>query len=171
MLSVTDRYLARQVISGTIFAVVLLCLVLVLGNIFKEIRPLLVEKGASIGLLGKFILYIFPFSLVFTIPWGFLASVLLVFGRLSSDQEIIGFRSSGRSLYRIALPVLISGALFSALCLWTNGSIAPRAKSAHKQLLYEALKDNPLRLLDPGIVDLQDIRMVQQPGGMGLVEK
>ncbi len=87
-----DRYLLRQVVFATVSAVGVLTVVMVLGNLFKEIEELLVQNGAPLAILGKLILLILPYSLVFTIPWGFLAGVILVFGRLSADQEIVSIR-------------------------------------------------------------------------------
>jgi lipopolysaccharide export system permease protein len=152
MFQKSDRYITRQVFATALYAVLILSVVLVLGNLFKEINELLVERGAPISFLGIFILKLLPVSLVFTIPWGFLAAVLLVFGRLSSDQEITSFRSAGMSLYRIAAPVLILGFSLSLLCLWLNATVAPRSKGELKTMLYETLKEDPLRLLDPGVV-------------------
>lgn len=152
MPSLIDRYIAKQILITTLFAVVVLSLVLVLGNVFKEIREMLVEKGAPISILGEFILLVLPFSLMYTIPWGFLAAVLLVFGRLSADQEIVGIRGSGQSLCRIALPVIVLGVVFSGVCLYLNGSMGPRSKNAQRDLIYRVLKGDPLKLLDPGVV-------------------
>lgn len=152
LVSKVDRYLIRQILMATLFAVGALSLVLILGRLYKEIHELLVTKGAPLSFVGIFVLQLLPFSLVFTIPWGFLAAVLLTFGRLSSDQEITALRSSGMSLFRIAMPILIIGALFSGLCLWLNASHAPRAKAAIKLYLYEDIKNDPLRLMEPGTV-------------------
>lgn len=152
MFSRIDRYIVRQVLYGTLFAILVLCVVLVLGNIFKEIRPFLVEKGMALSFIWKFIAYLLPFTLVLIIPWSFLASVLLVFGRLSADQEITAMRSSGLSLYRIAAPVLILGCVLSGICLWLNGTQAPHSKWKLKQMVFtEGLKD-PMRFFDPGVV-------------------
>ena len=41
-----DRYIAKQIIVGTIYAVFVLSLVLVMGNLFKQARPLLPKGGA-----------------------------------------------------------------------------------------------------------------------------
>ena len=52
----SDRYIARQVLVGTLYAIVVLSLVLVMGNLFKQVRPLLVEQQAPPGLVFRFIL-------------------------------------------------------------------------------------------------------------------
>jgi lipopolysaccharide export LptBFGC system permease protein LptF len=84
---ISDIYIGRQVLLGTLTAVLVLSLVLVLGNLFKQIHPLLVDQKAPLSLVLRFVLNVLPFSLMFTVPWGFLSAVLLVFGRMSSDQE------------------------------------------------------------------------------------
>ncbi len=149
---IADRYIGWQVLYGTLFGVTLLTVVLVFGQIFKQIRPLLVEQAAPLDLIAQFVLLILPFSFMFTLPWGFLASTLLSFGRLSSHNELLGLRMAGLSLPRVALPVLVLGAVLSALCWWLTGTAAPKAKAESRTLLYEAVKRDPRALLDPGVV-------------------
>ncbi len=76
-------------------------LVLVLGNLFKQIQPLLVDQKAPLELVMRFVISVLPLSLMYTIPWGFLSAVLMVFGRLSANQEITSFRVAGLSLVRL----------------------------------------------------------------------
>lgn len=149
---ISDRYIGKQVLLGTVYAILVLSLVLVLGNLFKQIRPLLVDQQAPIGLVMRFVINVLPFSLMFTIPWGFLSAVLLVFGRLSSDQEITSFRVAGVSLVRLAAPVFVIGAVLSAACLWLNVNVVPQAKATLTDLIYEEVKRDPRALLDPGVV-------------------
>lgn len=148
----TDRYIARQVLVGTLYAIMVLSLVLVMGNLFKQVRPLLVEQHAPPGLVFRFILNVVPFSLMFTIPWGFLSAVLLVFGRLSGDNEITAFRVAGTSLARLALPVFVIAAVLSAACLWINVNVVPLAKASLTEMLLEQVKRDPRSLLNPGLV-------------------
>ncbi len=147
-----DRYISKQILVGTVYAVFILSLVLVMGNLFKQARPLLVDQAAPLGLVVRFVINVLPFSLMFTIPWGFLSAVLLVFGRMSSDNEITSFRFAGLSLFRLALPVFIIGALLSLGCLWINVNVVPLAKATLTDLIYEQVKRDPRSLLDPGIV-------------------
>lgn len=136
---------------GTLYAVLILSVVLVLGNLFKEIRPLLVDQVAPLGMVGRFILYVLPASLMFTMPWGFLTAVLLVFGRLSSDQEITAFRVSGMSLWRLSVPVFVIAAVLSGACLYLNINVVPQATEGRKNLLYDQARKDPASMLDPGL--------------------
>ena len=149
---IADRYIGWQVLYGTIFGVSLLTVVLVLGQLFRKIRPLLVEQAAPLELMGRFVLLIIPFTLMFTLPWGFLASTLLSFGRLSSHNELLSLRMAGTSLLRVALPVLIVATCLSVLCWWLTGTAAPRAKDASRNLIYEAVRKDPRKLIKPRVV-------------------
>jgi len=149
---ILDRYIAKQLFTSTLFAVAVLCGVFLMGMIFKQAKPLFVGAHPSPWLVVEFIGSVLPFSLMFTIPWSFLAALLLVFGRLSSDNELVGMRMAGQSLYRIAAPVFLIAGLFCAFCFWLNVSVAPQAKDRQKQLLFEAVQEDPNRFLDPGVI-------------------
>jgi len=149
---VADRYIGWQIIFGTILGVTMLTLVLVLGQIFKEVRHLLVERGAPPAVLAHFILLVLPSTLMFTLPWGFLVSTLLSFGRLSANNELIGLRMAGLSLRRIALPVMVVAIAFSGLCYWINGTVSPAAKGRSKSLISDLVMQNPRAFLQPGVV-------------------
>lgn len=150
-----DRYIGKQIISTTLFAVLILSGVFLLGNIFKEARPLFVGQHPSPYLVLEFIFCVLPFSLMFTIPFSFLAAVMLVFGRFSADNELVAMRMAGRSLPRIAAPVFLSAIVLSALCFWLNVQVAPQAKGHVKDLLIQAVQQDPNKFLDPGVVQTQ----------------
>src|SRR5688572_21371704 len=129
LMRLSDRYIGRQVLVGTLFAILLLSTILVMGSLFQNLRMLIVELGAPLSIIGEFLVAALPFALIYTIPWAFLSAVLLVFGRMSSENELTGFRVAGMSLTRVSMPVFVLGALLSAGCLWLNLEVAPWAKS------------------------------------------
>src|SRR5262249_61138798 len=100
-----DRFVSRELIVNVLFAIAVLSLVLVVGNIFRKLLPLLVNHDVPVEYLLAFIAYVLPFSLIFTIPWGLLTAILLVFGRLSADIELVALRSNGVSVSRICIPL------------------------------------------------------------------
>src|SRR4029077_14593469 len=88
------RFVGRELIVNVLFAIAMLSLVLVVGNIFRKLLPLLVNHDVPMEYLLTFIAYVLRFSLIFTIPWGLLTAILLVIGRLSADNELIALRSN-----------------------------------------------------------------------------
>jgi LPS export ABC transporter permease LptF len=145
-LRLLDRYIGRQLFVTALFAVIVLSFVLVLGNVFKQLLNLLVNQNAPPSLIFSFISYVLPFSLTFTIPWGFLTAVLLVFGRMSAENELTAFRASGVSVPRASAPVWVIGIVLTAICLWINLDVAPRAHAEMKNAIVRIATSNPLAL-------------------------
>ena len=160
-----DRYIGRQLLVTALFAIVVLSVVLVLGNIFKKLLDLLVNQNAPTSLILSFIAYVLPFSLTFTIPWGFLTSVLLVFGRMSAENELTALRANGVSISRACVPVWGLAAVFTAICLWINMDVAPRAQQQMKNALFNIATSNPLAMFGTDKV-IEDF-----PGHVIYVEK
>src|SRR6202040_3702068 len=119
-----DRSISRELLVNVLFAIAVLSLVLVVGNIFRKLLPLLVNPDVPLEYLLSFIAYVLPFSLIFTIPWGLLTAVLLVFGRLSADNELTALRSNGVSITRICIPLMAIAIVCTAASLWLNVEVA-----------------------------------------------
>ncbi len=152
-LRIFDRYVFTQVAWSTLMGVLVLTGVMVLGTVFKEMERLLGDTSAlPIVAVIQFVSYVIPYSLIFTIPWALLTAILLVFGRMSADNEMTALRMTGMSMPRICLPVFILAALMSGVCFWVNIQLAPMAKTKIKRLFYDLALDDPAVLFQPGKV-------------------
>jgi lipopolysaccharide export LptBFGC system permease protein LptF len=141
-----DRYIAKQVGMATLTGVVVLSGVMVLGNVYKKLDQLLGNTELPLSFVAQFIALVIPFSLIFTIPWAFLTSILLVYGRMSADNELVSLRMTGSSMPRICLPVFLLAAVFSGLCYWINVDVSPSAKNQMKRLFYKVATEDPTSL-------------------------
>src|SRR5919112_4979776 len=138
-----DRFISRELLVNVSFAIAILSLVLVVGNIFRRLLPLLVNHDVPMEYLITFIAYVLPFSLIFTIPWGLLTAILLVFGRLSADNELIALRSNGVSIGRICMSLGAVALICTALCLWLNVQVAPAAQQKLRTTVLDLATRNP----------------------------
>jgi lipopolysaccharide export system permease protein len=145
-MKIIDRYVGRQVLTSSAFAVAVLSVVLVLGNIFKKLFDLLIDHNVPVDLILTLIGYILPFSLTFTIPWGFLTAVLLVFGKLSAENELTALRSNGISIPRVTISVFGLALVCVGICMWINVDVAPRAQKKMQDAFYNIATSNPLAL-------------------------
>jgi lipopolysaccharide export system permease protein len=78
--------------------------VLLLARLLKLIE-LVVNRGLPAGHVLRLLAYLLPQFLEVTVPMAMLLAILVAFGRLSSDSEIVALRSSGLSLYQLTPPV------------------------------------------------------------------
>ena len=141
-----DRFVGRELIVNVLFAIAVLSLVLVVGNIFRKLLPLLVNHDVPLQYLLTFIAYVLPFSLIFTIPWGLLTAILLVFGRLSADNELIALRANGVSVTRICVPLAGLALVCTVICLWLNVDVAPAAQEKLRSSIFDLATSNPIAL-------------------------
>ncbi len=141
-----DRFISRELVVNVLFAIAVLSLVLVVGNIFRKLLPLLVNHDVPVEYLLSFVAYILPFSLIFTIPWGLLTAILLVFGRLSADNELVALRCNGVSITRICFPLAAIGLICTGICLWLNVEAAPAAQEKLRSTIYDLATRNPMAL-------------------------
>ena len=147
-MKIIDRAISRELAVNVLFSIFVLSLVLVVGNILRKLLPLLVNHDVPVEYLVTFIAYILPFSLIFTIPWGLLTAILLVFGRLSADNELIALRANGVSIARICIPLAAVALVCCAICFWLNVSVAPAAQEALRSTIYDLATRNPMALFD-----------------------
>lgn len=145
-----DRYIARQILVSAFYAVAVIIVILVLGNVFKEIlRELAKRPDVGLWFVMKFILLVIPVSLSLAIPFSFLTAILLVFGRLSADSEFVSMRMAGLSMWRICLPVGLIAILFTGICGWVNLSVTPWAKTQMEGLkasLFNQMRRDPMMI-------------------------
>ncbi len=143
-----NLYIAKGLLLTTAIAVAVLTFVMLSGNLFKAFD--LLAQGISPYTLLLFLGYMVPEVLRFTIPTAFLCATVLVFSRLSADNEITAMKASGVSLWQIISPALLLAVGLSAFCFWLGVSFAPICRYKADALARAEAVKNPLALLEAG---------------------
>ncbi len=153
-MKIIDRHIAADVLIAGFMGTAVLSVFMILGNLLRELLSLLINQSVPLEAIVSFVGLVLPFSLPFTIPWGFLVGLLLVFGRLSSENELVALQSAGMSIPRLAAPVFLIALGLSAICFWINSDAAPRAKKEILSSLGSLASIDPIRFLKSnGIID------------------
>lgn len=117
-----DRYLLREALPLLGFALALYVAVGLLSNVLSRGQYLAGVSG--LGLLRWLALQI-PEVLAQTLPIGLLMAVLLGFGRLVRENELLVMQAGGISPLRVSRFFLLGGVLFSGLSLLLSQVIVP----------------------------------------------
>lgn len=144
------RYIFKQVVVATAFAVAIFVFVLVLGNVMREVLDLLASGRLDLITFLELLVLLIPGVVPYALPLGLLTAVLLVVGRFCAQREYTAMRSAGLSLWTLAAPILLAACLGVLLCLFINFEYAPSADRAFKSAIVNLARNDPLRLFQAG---------------------
>ena len=130
MTKILHRYLFREIAVPFLFGLSVFTFILLIARLLKLVE-LVVNRGVPALNIVRLLTYIMPAFLEVTVPMAMLLAILVAFGRLSADSEMVALRSSGLSLYQLVPPVaifvLIATVATAALSLyarpWGNRSL------------------------------------------------
>ena len=131
-LRILDRYVMRQIAPPAALGFFLFMFILLMNYILR-MSEMLIEHGVESGDVLRFIGYSLPHVAVLAVPVAVLLGGLIGFGRMSSDFEIVALRSSGVSLQRLTVPVL----LFAGAAWIVNSFLFMVAMPWGNQKLYQ----------------------------------
>jgi len=116
-----------------------------------KFAALIINRGVAFSQIGMVFISIIPTFLEVAIPLATLLGVMLAFGRLSGDSEVIVMRSSGISIFSLLKPVIAFGAFCGLLTLFISLYISPWGFRNLDQTLFEIARTESLAGLEQGI--------------------
>ncbi len=103
------RYVTAEILWPFLLSLFVFTGILFLARSLKLV-DLVINKDVPVGDILLLFSYIIPRFLEIAVPMSLLLAVILAFGRLSSDSEIIVIRATGLSIRSLAYPVLLFAA-------------------------------------------------------------
>jgi len=144
-------YIVREHIAPFIYSLLVITFVLVLDFISQLIK-LVLDKGLPFGIIFEVFLLNLPWMLALSIPMAVLVAVLMAFGRLSQDNEIIALNANGVSLQKLMLPVLFVTVLMSVGLVFFNNYLLPEANHRASKLMGDISRKKPLIAVEEGML-------------------
>ncbi|NIM57798.1 MAG: LptF/LptG family permease [Candidatus Aminicenantes bacterium] len=138
MIKYFDRYIIKELAPPFFIGLLIYTFVLLMNQIL-QFSEIFITRGVSFKAAIVIFVYLVPSILAFTVPMAILMGVLGGLSRLSSDSEIMAFKTLGISYKRLLRPVLI----FS-VCGWLLTSylvlyLAPHSNYRLIQTIYQSV--------------------------------
>ena len=149
-LRILDAYILKEVAAPFGFALAAFFLFW-FANIFVLAADYLVNKGAPVFLVLRFLLFRVPQATPFAFPFACLFGTLLGFGRLAADNEINALRTSGVPFLRIIRLPLVAGIAVAIGSFLINEHIAPVATDLSTRSFYQILYRSETLPVEPNI--------------------
>jgi lipopolysaccharide export system permease protein len=148
MTKILDRYLIREFIVPLVYCLAAFLLVYVIYDLSAHLDNY-IEEQIPLSMLVNYYRIQLPLVLVNVIPLSILLAVIYCLGSLSRHNEITAMRANGISMYRITLPFLVLGVLFTALLFYLNDNFAPEAYARSEKLIEEHSRKKDEHKLQP----------------------
>jgi lipopolysaccharide export system permease protein len=136
---IVNRYILREVLVPFGLGLAVFTLILLIARILKLVE-MVVNRGVPLLDVLKLFSYILPAFLEVTVPMALLLAVMVAFGRLSSDSEIVALKTSGVSLYQLTRPVALFAVVIYLIALGLSLYARPWGNSLLRNALYEIAK-------------------------------
>jgi lipopolysaccharide export system permease protein len=145
-----EKYVFGSFLSSFLLAFLVLSFVLTIGLLVQIVGYIL--DGVPMSLVGEFCLVSLPETLQWSMPLALLVSSVLVFSRLSADNEISAMRACGINLFSILKWPALFGLICTLAGVYINNEIVPRGHEVRRSLKAKVSVDTGLELLEPGRV-------------------
>jgi LPS export ABC transporter permease LptG/LPS export ABC transporter permease LptF len=135
-----DRYVIREVLPPFAIALLVFTFVLIIPFII-DLAETMIAKGVPWPTLLQLMATLVPQALGLTIPMSLLIALLVAFGRLSGDREVVAMMACGISTYRLLRPVAILALAAWAATSWVLIKAIPDANQASREITFQLLAD------------------------------
>lgn len=156
-----DRYLLTEILPPFAFGLALFSGLFLGVEVLYDVVKMASRFHLSPGEILQFLGYQMVWILGYVLPMATLLAVLLAFGRLHHDGEVIALRAAGISFLRLLLPAAAWGLFVSLAGVGLNGRLVPNARAAAEEFAHRVRSggsrprstENLMALLQQGIED------------------
>lgn len=134
-MSKLQSYTVKEVLKAFLPAFLALLLIMLLGFCVQ-----LLNEGLDVVYLGSLPHHIVVFSVPWVLPAAFLTAVIMAFGRLAADNEVIAIRTGGVHLFHVMAPICLGALFLSGVAAYFHFETVPRARQEIERLKYTAIK-------------------------------
>jgi len=145
------RYILSEAFFSFLIAFLFFFFIFFVNQLLLMAREIL-AKQVPFGQVALLILFSLPQVIALSAPFASLVGTLMTVGRLSSDNEILVFLSSGLSFRNVFLPAITVGIVISILSFIANDILMPGGYVKFAELYRRILLSTPALELEANSV-------------------
>lgn len=131
-----DLYILSEVLTPFFGGIVFFLFIFLMFQALR-LAEFFIVHGVALVLLGKLTSLMIMSFLPTALPVAFLIAVLVGFGRLSADSELVAMKATGFSLGRMSTPVLALAVVVVSLSIAMNLDWVPWSQRTFKKTLIK----------------------------------
>lgn len=117
-----DRYISRQFLVIAFITLAGFCTIFLIVDLIENIDRF-IDNNVPLGVTVKYYIYSIPWFINIALPMSMLLSTIFSLGLLVKRNEWTAMKSSGISLYRISVPLLIIGIFVSGISFQLDNNL------------------------------------------------
>jgi len=145
-MKILDKYILRNFIGTLIFALIAFCAIFIVVDLVGYLDKF-IDKQIPKSLLFAYYFYYLPYIIALSFPVAMLLASLFSIGQMARYNEIVAMNSSGISINRILLPLLIFSLLISTIILYAGEKIVPLTNQKKINIYQQYVRKSDKRAL------------------------
>ena len=117
-----DLYILREFLTTFVIVSIFFTLISLIVDVFENLNRF-IDNNVSANILIDYYKASLPSMISVTIPVSCLVSSVFTYGMMIQRKEWLVFKSSGLSLYRLSMPVILLGLLLSIGSFYFDNTI------------------------------------------------
>lgn len=131
-LRILDEYVIREFLNTFLLVLCGFVLLMLVFTLFELVGDIL-RNHPPMTIVGLYLVNLTPSMLYAITPLAVLIAVLVTFGVLNRNSEIIAMKATGISLYRLVIPIVSIAAILSISLFLFDESYLPQANRRQEQ--------------------------------------
>ena len=138
---ILDEYVVREFLFMFLLVLCGFVMLMLVFTFFELISDILRNRPA-LSIVGEYLIYLTPSMLYQIAPLAVLIAVLVTFGVLNRNSEIIAMKATGISIYRLVVPVVGIAAILAVSLFLFDETYLPQA-NRRQEALRNIIKGRP----------------------------
>ncbi|MCD6161952.1 MAG: LptF/LptG family permease [candidate division Zixibacteria bacterium] len=144
------RYVFKELLGPFVFGLAVITFVLLMDYIL-DVLDKIITKGLSTPVVLEVFALSLAWMLALSLPMAVLIAAIMGYGRMSSDSEVIAFKSCGISFINLLVPGVIMGLVLALFLVWFNDSVLPETNHRARLLMSDITRKKPTWNLEENV--------------------